>query len=317
MRYNSETEVPSGIQQGTLISFVQEFADHVLNDKSLYQKGYDASNENDEELSDDLEFSDDEKEAEYKRLLKMKKRGTNESKPGNKRKEKKQQKNQKGNWNRNHDHKLPVITEDQQFNPPIGTSSNQDNRVVVPPFQQGPQAPGFPAPNGVWSNGFPHHQQQGMNLHTGLPDGMLWMQQNLPYQLYQTPLQTNPAFQQQIGMIPGLPLNFNAMGGQPNFGGGPSLGPWPMGQGQNALNPLQFGMGLQGQHPSVPMNGGGEQQVQSLGSQNMYFNQGRGGGNMNFNEGRGGHRGGGGGGGGRRGNHRGRGRFGGGRGRQY
>ncbi|GAB2295819.1 hypothetical protein Dimus_029973 [Dionaea muscipula] len=84
VRYNSESEVPSGIQQGTSISFVQEFVDHVLIDQNLYHKGYDASGENDEEVSYEVEFSDDEKEAEYKRMLKMTKRKkNNHQRPGN------------------------------------------------------------------------------------------------------------------------------------------------------------------------------------------------------------------------------------------
>ncbi|XP_021721163.1 H/ACA ribonucleoprotein complex non-core subunit NAF1-like isoform X2 [Chenopodium quinoa] len=89
VRYNSESEVPSGIQNGTLVGFVMEFVGHVLNDKNLYQKGYDASGENDEEVLDEFDFSDDEKEAEYKRLLKMSKRGNSSNQgqgPGNKKK---------------------------------------------------------------------------------------------------------------------------------------------------------------------------------------------------------------------------------------
>ncbi|XP_057506291.1 H/ACA ribonucleoprotein complex non-core subunit NAF1-like [Actinidia eriantha] len=71
IRYNSENEIPDGVKQGTPISFVPEFADHVLNDSNLYKKGYDASGENDEEIADEFEFSDDEKEAKYKRMQKM------------------------------------------------------------------------------------------------------------------------------------------------------------------------------------------------------------------------------------------------------
>ncbi|KAK4420482.1 hypothetical protein Salat_1998600 [Sesamum alatum] len=333
VRYNSESEVPAGIEQGTLISFVAEFANHVLNDKSLYQKGYDASGENDEELFDEVEFSDDEKEAEYKRMLKTKKRGTEESKPGTKRKDKRKLKNQNKNWSRNQDPakqaplgggNLPV-NEGQNVAPPAATSLNQENyssssglrqdlagpQATIPPFPQRAQAPGFCPPNGIWSNGFPLQQQQS-GLANGLPpNGMLWMQQNQPYQLYQTPLQTGMAFQQQMSTIPGLPLNFNALGGQANFGGGPAMGPWPTSLDQNMLNSLQFGMGFQPQNASLPPNGGGEQAVPSQGSQNNHnvqpppanlgqppsFNQGRGGG-------RGGHHRG-----------RGRGRFGGGRGR--
>ena len=40
VRYNSDNEVPAGIQQGTLISFVAEFGNHVLNNDNLYKKGY-------------------------------------------------------------------------------------------------------------------------------------------------------------------------------------------------------------------------------------------------------------------------------------
>ncbi|XP_042511528.1 H/ACA ribonucleoprotein complex non-core subunit NAF1-like [Macadamia integrifolia] len=78
VQYNSDEEVPAGIHEGTLVSFVEAFANHVLNDKNLYRKGYDASGENDEELSDEVEFSDDEKEAEYRRMQRMAKRGTDD-----------------------------------------------------------------------------------------------------------------------------------------------------------------------------------------------------------------------------------------------
>ncbi|KAL6541248.1 hypothetical protein OROHE_010956 [Orobanche hederae] len=126
------------------------FANHVLNDKSLYQKGYDASGENDEELSDELGFSDDEKEVEYRRMLKMKKRGTNESKPGTRRREKRQQKNQTANWNRNQN---PVPQTSSSIDkttadPGLDNFSRSSgprydfagNQFMVPPF---PQPPGF------------------------------------------------------------------------------------------------------------------------------------------------------------------------------
>jgi H/ACA ribonucleoprotein complex non-core subunit NAF1 len=71
LRYNSEEEVPAGVSAGTSVSFVAEFADHILNMKELYAKGYDASGDNDEELADEPEFSDDEKEVEYKRSLRQ------------------------------------------------------------------------------------------------------------------------------------------------------------------------------------------------------------------------------------------------------
>ncbi|GJW28510.1 H/ACA ribonucleoprotein complex non-core subunit NAF1-like protein, partial [Tanacetum coccineum] len=87
--FNSESEVPVGIEQGSLISFILEFTDYVLNNNNLYKKGYDASGENDEELSEELEFSDDEKEAEYKKMIKMSKEGSSEQKNKNMKKDKK------------------------------------------------------------------------------------------------------------------------------------------------------------------------------------------------------------------------------------
>lgn len=69
VRYNNEQEVPAGVEVGTSVSFVAEFASQILNDKDLYRKGYDASGDNDEELDNDFDFSDDEKEAEFRRSL--------------------------------------------------------------------------------------------------------------------------------------------------------------------------------------------------------------------------------------------------------
>ncbi|MED6154941.1 hypothetical protein PIB30_001082 [Stylosanthes scabra] len=82
VRYNSEDQVPEGIYHGALISFVPEFANVVLDsDADLFEKGYDASGENDEE------FSDDEKEAEYMRKLRMAKRGSSDQNVERRRKE--------------------------------------------------------------------------------------------------------------------------------------------------------------------------------------------------------------------------------------
>ncbi|KAF0927103.1 hypothetical protein E2562_029860 [Oryza meyeriana var. granulata] len=83
VRYNSAGEVPAEISAGTAVSFVAEFADHILNMKELYAKGYDGSGENDEEQTDP-EFSDDEKEAEYKRSLRLAKRQTDRQHEGKK-----------------------------------------------------------------------------------------------------------------------------------------------------------------------------------------------------------------------------------------
>ncbi|KAH7654785.1 H/ACA ribonucleoprotein complex non-core subunit NAF1 protein [Dioscorea alata] len=79
VRYNSDTEIADVVKEGKSVSFVLEFANHVLSDKDIYKKGYDASGENDEEMTDEVEFSDDEKEAEYRRSLRQTKRATGHS----------------------------------------------------------------------------------------------------------------------------------------------------------------------------------------------------------------------------------------------
>uniref|UniRef100_A0A0E0L4D9 H/ACA ribonucleoprotein complex non-core subunit NAF1 n=1 Tax=Oryza punctata TaxID=4537 RepID=A0A0E0L4D9_ORYPU len=83
VRFNSAEEVPAEISAGTAVSFVAEFADHILNMRELYAKGYDGSGENDEDQTDP-EFSDDEKEAEYKRSLRLAKRQTDRQHEGKK-----------------------------------------------------------------------------------------------------------------------------------------------------------------------------------------------------------------------------------------
>ena len=72
VRYNKTSDVPDVASQGVTVGFVQEFANFVLNEAELRKKGYDASGQHDEEISDeDVEFSDDEKEEEAKRLRKQ------------------------------------------------------------------------------------------------------------------------------------------------------------------------------------------------------------------------------------------------------
>ncbi|KZV31136.1 hypothetical protein F511_11849 [Dorcoceras hygrometricum] len=250
VRYNFESEVPSNIQQGTSISFVSDFANHVLNDKSLYQKGYDASGENDEELSDELEFSDDEKEAEYKKMHKMKKRGTSESKPGTKQKDRRQFKAQLGNGK---SHPVPSAkTPNFGDNLPIAESLNHGssaglglaftaNQAIVPslPFQT--PIPGFCAPNGIWGNGFLGQQPLNIGDLSGVPAAanfMQWMHQHQqPYQFHQMPPVRNS--------IPGFPINFSSSVDQPNFSGVPAFTPLLGLPNQNVFNQSSTGMGSQ------------------------------------------------------------------------
>ncbi|XP_059312744.1 H/ACA ribonucleoprotein complex non-core subunit NAF1 isoform X2 [Lycium ferocissimum] len=277
VRYNSDNEVPPGIHPGTLISFVPEFSSHILNDNSLYKKGYDASGENDEEVSED-EFSDDEKEAEYKKMLKMKKRGvTNDLKPGNKKKDKRNLKNRSQTWKQHdqgaatdvpHENGKPSVDQSQRLIPAASAPLDQGIRPNAslqgpgqnfrPPFPRMENPLGLAAPsNGVWNNGIPYQQPQNMGFPNGLPNmGMPWAQQGLPQQMFQMPTPNALPFDQQIN--PTLPPNFMFPGGVPNFGAGPSFAaPWPA-LGQNVFGQTPLPMGLPGQFTPTPMNFGGQ-----------------------------------------------------------
>ncbi|KAK6785084.1 hypothetical protein RDI58_018539 [Solanum bulbocastanum] len=280
VRYNSDNEVPPGIHPGTLISFVPEFSSHILNDNSLYKKGYDASGENDEEASED-EFSDDEKEAEHRRMLKMKKRGiTNDQKPGNKKKDKRNLKNRSQNWKHDqrvatdvqHENGKPLVDQSPRFIPaaaaaPVDQGIHQSTPrqghgqsirpPSVPPFPHMQNSPGLASPStGVWPNGFPYQQPQNMGFPNTLPNmGMSLPQQGHPQQMFQMPLPNALPFEQQIN--PTLPPSFMFPGGLPNFGAGPSFGPWPA-FGQNVFNQPAMPSGLPGQFTPAPMNLGGQ-----------------------------------------------------------
>ncbi|XP_068644464.1 uncharacterized protein [Aristolochia californica] len=165
VRYNFEEDVPTGIHEGTPISFVVDFADHVLNDKNLYRKGYDASGENDEEMSDEAEFSDDEKEAEYKRMKRTAKRGKADKKHGNqetKDHKKAQIKNElrkdfqpaKNEWRK--DFQPAAIPA------PVGIVKPEKADVKVPFVPDQPQIPPAPALFGSGSCGYPRGAPTGV-----------------------------------------------------------------------------------------------------------------------------------------------------------
>ncbi|KAB5577996.1 Gar1/Naf1 RNA binding region-domain-containing protein [Coniochaeta sp. 2T2.1] len=75
--FNTEDEIKElGLSVGTEIFYSEQHAKYVFTQVLKQEKGTDASNIHDEEVPDaEMEFSDDEKEAEYKRSLKAKKRG--------------------------------------------------------------------------------------------------------------------------------------------------------------------------------------------------------------------------------------------------
>ncbi|XP_077254076.1 uncharacterized protein LOC143893023 isoform X2 [Tasmannia lanceolata] len=211
VRYNSEKEVPAGIREGTAISFAAEFANLILNNQSLYKKGYDLSGENDEEVSE-CEFSDDEKEAEYRRQQKMGKRGMDGQKSGNKEFVGHKKVQGKGRFQKNVRPSVPrspmgvaqptVVGEGPPYVPnqlqmpppvtaPFGCGNCQcsfgtgqvgtSGHATIQPGSHVAQLPGFLGgppqhlmpPNGNWTNGMPAQQ-----LQMALPSGFHQMDGN-------------------------------------------------------------------------------------------------------------------------------------------
>ncbi|KAF7559516.1 hypothetical protein G7046_g4650 [Stylonectria norvegica] len=76
VRFSSAEEVQQfGLEIGTKVYYPPDHASYVFTEPLKNLKGSDASNLHDEEVADEeMEFSDDEKEAEYKRSLKQKKK---------------------------------------------------------------------------------------------------------------------------------------------------------------------------------------------------------------------------------------------------
>ncbi|OMP02808.1 H/ACA ribonucleoprotein complex, subunit Gar1/Naf1 [Corchorus capsularis] len=267
VRYNSEIEVPAGIHEGTSISFVPEFANHVLNDNNLYKKGYDASGENDEELSDYAEFSDDEKEAEYKKMLKMSKRGTNDQRGGNRKSNKKKVKSRDGAWKNGgnsaqqtsttvgqlapdeSEHDISTVSASLDSCSPIGRQSFVGGSNFVQPFSVMPQSSGIiPSSNGVWTNGMPGQEPENPIFPNRFPaEGMTMLSQNYQQQPIPLPTPAMPIpYQQQqffscMNTLPGM-----LPGGQPNLFSGPAYAPWMGIGGQNGFGQTS-GVGMQGQ----------------------------------------------------------------------
>ena len=78
VRFTNEDAIKEAgvFEKGTTIYYVQQHSTFVFTQPLKGMKGSDASNIHDEEVGDDeMEFSDDEKEAEHKRQLKLKRQG--------------------------------------------------------------------------------------------------------------------------------------------------------------------------------------------------------------------------------------------------
>ncbi|KAI4334007.1 hypothetical protein L6164_018750 [Bauhinia variegata] len=222
VRYNSENEIPEGIHVGSKISFVPEFADHVLNNKDLYKKGYDASGANDEEMTDEEMFSDDEKEAELARSLRMTKRGINDQNPRKMRNNRKKVPQKEG--------VVPTYPVG-----PAATSSGHGNcstflgtgqGTLVPPFQ--PATAGLnPLTNGIWTNWtFP--QPQSSMFPNALTS--MFLQENTQNS-YQLPVPGIP-FQQQVNLAQASLPTTILPGMQPNIYRQPMFPPGLVNQNQ-------------------------------------------------------------------------------------
>ncbi|OVA13912.1 H/ACA ribonucleoprotein complex [Macleaya cordata] len=281
VRYNSEKEVPSGIHEGTPISFVAEFADHVLNDKNIYKKGYDASGENDEELSDEAEFSDDEKEAEHKRMQRMAKRGPldekNIKKQGNREfvdRKKFQHKSRASN--NNHLSVAPLNVPPNQLHlPPIaaqagsgsfprsfGTGTSEYRPSFAPSTSQVPQVNKGSTPpqnpvssNMVWTNRPPY--QPNVVFPNGFPMNGMPFQQPHPYYQHQmfTGFSNGIPLPQQFDPSQRPMLESTLLYGPSNFSQGIPAA-MPMFMGQPGFNQGHFVMGFQGYQAHPPINPG-------------------------------------------------------------
>ncbi|CAL1374075.1 unnamed protein product [Linum trigynum] len=277
VRFNSESEAPEGISEGALISFVPEFAGFVLSDQNLYKKGYDASGENDEELSDEVEFSDDEKEAEYRRMQKMAKRVINGQTVGNnkKRNKKKVDERQREDWkNNNNNNKLSaqqtrVDTNQKPQNgnqhngPPTPASNNINDFVPTsPPMLQQLNPGHFP---GNWPNGvFPQHQHNPPAAMFGGFAPPLGNIQNTLHMVMQHILPFQQQFNPGQGSLPG---NVMLPGPPPNFFPSSGFMPWSAaapGVGvvnQGCFNQSSFGMGFLPQPTNPTMNMGDQRMM--------------------------------------------------------
>jgi H/ACA ribonucleoprotein complex non-core subunit NAF1 len=267
VRYNSEDEVPKEIHEGTLVSFVPEFVNYVLINSSLKKKGYDASNEYDEELSDELEFSDDEKEKEYRKMKKQSKRVSNDQDLGNRNGGKKKSMNKGRNKWKSEQNPSPTP-------PPVNTVQNQC-QSQSPSQSAGSSGPGFVqgfgggpgtvqpfrqvVPNGgAWGSGMMPGQQpqmvqgfpggptpgpmfgqmaQGPGFPGAVPNGV-WM---------------NGMMWQPCGLPGGFQFNPSGPGIPPSYGAGPFFPTW---QPQPNMGPPN-GMLPPGVNPVPPNFGPG------------------------------------------------------------
>ncbi|CDY15463.1 BnaA08g27470D [Brassica napus] len=245
VRFNSENEVPEGVSEGTPVSYVADYAQHILNIKELQKKGYDTSGDNDKEIAEELEFSDDEKEAQYRKTQKMEKRGMmDDQKDGNTRNKKKKNSdlgtstsNDSREWTENRgSSSLSSIRSDPQMGGPV---TNHQPR---------PRMEGFPPNGGGWR---PQSNQQNSHQFPPMPSQMTIPNLPPPMRRPMMAMQNQMMFRPQFN---GGQLPMPAGPGGLNFFQGQATAPWPALVGQNCFNQRPFGMGRGIQPPQFPMN---------------------------------------------------------------
>ncbi|KAM0950974.1 putative H/ACA ribonucleoprotein complex, subunit Gar1/Naf1 [Dioscorea sansibarensis] len=293
VRYNSDTEIPDGVKEGMSVSFVLEFANHVLNDKDIHKKGYDASGENDEEITDEVEFSDDEKEAEYRRSLRQTKRATGHSMHGgrecglNKKRNDRKVAGTKKNARASNLHARAATDQPSVFGPGSTHASSSTGSDSNPAFSSGggafPMPPTIlPAertgaclnhpldqslqrpPSSVWAHTFPQQQlnpsgpgmilQQQPNV---WPNDML-PQQQLGAWALGVLLQQQQQQQQQNALAQGFSPLQQLIGLQGGLGGASYLHPQnpPLNAYSNAMPSQQPFLPKSNPPLSGPWNGG-------------------------------------------------------------
>ncbi|KAH0916865.1 LOW QUALITY PROTEIN: hypothetical protein HID58_031311, partial [Brassica napus] len=236
VRFNSENEVPEGVSEGTPVSYVADYAQHILNIKKLQKKGYDASGDNDEEISEQLEFSDDEKEAQYRKTQKMEKRGMmNDQKDGNTRNKKK----------KNSDLRTSTSNDSREWTENRGSSSYPQSVLILKWVVRL-----LIINHGLGWRVFLQTVEDGgprviSSSHMAIPNLPPPMQR--PMMAMQNQMMFRPQF--NGGQLP-MPAGPGGL----NFFQGQATAPWPALVGQNCFKQQPFGMGRGIQPPQFPMN---------------------------------------------------------------
>uniref|UniRef100_A0A0E0LNX0 H/ACA ribonucleoprotein complex non-core subunit NAF1 n=1 Tax=Oryza punctata TaxID=4537 RepID=A0A0E0LNX0_ORYPU len=231
VRYNSAKEVPAEICAGTAVSFVAEFADHILK--------YEGTNDEDQT---DPEFSDDEKEAEYKRSLRLAKRQTDRQHEDKKTSGDKKRAQPRGSGFRKD---MPPRSRDgpapqPHFHRPdkapldaIRPLGSQDGPMSaptkLPPYPVHPSQQFLPQqPNVVWPGGLTPTPHPNMGIEGAAFAANIMQNLLMGANQYQQQFQNHNNFGIFLNQMPVPPPQFMSQGGMPSNPmsfGGPTMAP--------------------------------------------------------------------------------------------